>query len=100
MGETWLTLRLLGMLTMLHRSEVKNGLRVGRGGVDGPMASSSSSLSEMEEANVTALSGSSPCTGQTTSPHTQHCTHMHVLHHLQLQEVIHCRVGLGALDAQ
>ena len=55
---------------MLHRSEVKNGLRVGRGGVDGPpMASSSSSLSEMEEAKVTALSGSSPCTGQTTSAH-------------------------------
>ena len=37
-------------------------LRVGRGGVEGPPRppSSSSSLSEMDDAKATALSGSSP----------------------------------------
>lgn len=43
-------------------------LSVGLGGVEGPaILSSSSSLSDTEDAKVTALSGSSPCAVMTSS---------------------------------
>ena len=101
---------------MLHLSEPKNGLqrekegargdggrrlsylRVGLGGVEGPPTpSSSSSLSETEEANVTAHSGSSPCTHYHHLPPLTHLTPDHT--HLEVHQLIFCSVCLGALDA-